>query len=472
MADEPTTHNEQAPLLSCDGAQNAVRRTPLPLKQISIILFLSFCASAAVYVLVPFLNELLLSFTGGDEAKEACRTTSFLIMIVYWGRISDSLGRKPILLLSCAAVISSMLLLGMSKTFWMVVLSRSILGGFNSITAGRWFCAVECALVIGGIHWTFPRWFTFKPSHTFSSYILWKTMKGLPLPLALCHHSACIVSRIPGHFDSPSRGEYPDPIIELSTDKIPQTLPRKHDSSTPVEENSTATRSQHSTPFRTLLTPRVLLSVTNYTVLSFLTMTYLTIQPLFFAMSISTGGLALEPIRIGSILAFFGLSNAVVQAVLLGPLVRLFGLRRVLRCAVSTSIPIFLLFPLMNMFAKDWQVHQQSYSRVIMYTLLAIQFILFAIHDFGYGCLFIYITSSAPNKQSLGSINGIGQMTVGISRLVGPVFANTMLGLSIEKGWMGGYAVYFVLSVIAAGGVLLVGKLPESAWETEVLEEG
>ncbi|KAF9453687.1 MFS general substrate transporter [Macrolepiota fuliginosa MF-IS2] len=478
MADEPTTHGEQVPLLSPDGAQNAVRRTPLPLKQISIVLLLSFCDSVPIYVVFPFLNELLLSFTGGDETKvpyyasimEACRTISLLIMIIYWGRISDYFGRKPILLLSCVSITSSMLLLGMSKAFWMVVLSRCILGGLNSIMAiGKtvigeltdntnradafallnmpWSLGMSIGPLVGGSlsnpHMRYPHIFPGK---------IWRDFPYL-LPcatIALTSSIAFLVALV--HFR--------------------ETLPRKRSSPTSVEETSTAARSRHSTPFHTLLTPRILLSISNYVVLSFLTMSYLAIQPLFFAMPISIGGLALEPVQIGSILGFFGFCNAFVQALLLGPAVRRFGLRRILEYSIFASIPMLLLFPLTNTYAADWQIHHHSSSRVIMFTLLVIQSVLFAIHDLGYGCMFIYITSSVPNKHSLGSVNGFGQMAASVARLTGLAFANTMLGLSIEKGWMGGYAVYFMLSCVAAGGVLLVGMLPKSAWETGGLEEG
>ncbi|KAF9453684.1 MFS general substrate transporter [Macrolepiota fuliginosa MF-IS2] len=477
MVGEPTTHDEQTPLLSRDGAQNDVRRTPLPLKQISIILLLSFCGVAAAYSSLPFLNELLLSLTGGDEAKvlyyasimEASRNACFLITVIYWGRISDHVGRKPVLLLSCAAVIISTLLLGMSKTFGMVVLSRCISGGFNSNVATTktvigeitddtnradgfallnvpWSLGVSIGFFIGGLlsnpHKHFPHMFSGK---------IWRDFPYL-LPcatIALASSLAFLVALT--HFH--------------------ETLPRKCNSFTPVEGTSTDTRSQHTPPLHTLLTSRVIFSISNYVVLSFLTKTYLSIQPLFFAMPIAIGGLALEPIQIGSILGFFGLCNAFVQAFFLGPSVRRFGLRKVLRCSLSTLIPTFLLFPLMNIYARDWQVHHHPNSRVIMYTLIAIQLALFAIHDFGYGCLSIYITSSVPNKHSLGSVNGIAQTSASVARLIGPAFANTLLGLSIEKGWMGGYAVYFVLSGMAVGGMILVGMLPESAWEAANPEE-
>lgn len=79
----------------------------------------------------------------------------------------------------------------------------------------------------------------------------------------------------------------------------------------------------------------------------------------------------------------------------------------------------------------------------------------------------MYITSSAPSKRSLGSVNGVAQTGVSVARLVAPGVANMMLGVSIERGWMGGYAVYLVLSLLAGVGVVLAGRLPRGVWEAE-----
>lgn len=62
--------------------------------------------------------------------------------------------------------------------------------------------------------------------------------------------------------------------------------------------------------------------------------------------------------------------------------------------------------------------------------------------------MFIFITASAPNKASLGTVNGIAQMLVSLMRTVGPATANSLFSLSIdqEHHYMGGCFVYYVLA--------------------------
>lgn len=79
------------------------------------------------------------------------------------------------------------------------------------------------------------------------------------------------------------------------------------------------------------------------------------------------------------------------------------------------------------------------------------------------GCVFIFITASAPNKTSLGSVNGLAQMLVSVMRMVGPATANSLFSLSIDEKhhYMGGYLVYYALSALVCVAVAVGTALPE-----------
>jgi len=76
----------------------------------------------------------------------------------------------------------------------------------------------------------------------------------------------------------------------------------------------------------------------------------------------------------------------------------------------------------------------------------------------------MYISASAPNKASVGATNGLAQMIVSVMRVVGPAAANSAFSIGIEKQYLGGNMVYYVLAGliwIAMGvGVLL----PRCMW--------
>ena len=85
------------------------------------------------------------------------------------------------------------------------------------------------------------------------------------------------------------------------------------------------------------------------------------------------------------------------------------------------------------------------------------------------GAVFIFITASAPNRASLGAVNGMAQMIVSIMRTVGPAAANSLFSLSIdqEHHYMGGNFVYVTLSVLVCVALYVGTLLPERTMSDE-----
>lgn len=79
----------------------------------------------------------------------------------------------------------------------------------------------------------------------------------------------------------------------------------------------------------------------------------------------------------------------------------------------------------------------------------------------GLAVVFIFVTRAAPNKQSLGSTNGLSQSLTSIARAVGPILTTSLFAASKEYNVLGGNLVYVVLLMLATCLVFMSHRLPE-----------
>ena len=152
-------------------------------------------------------------------------------------------------------------------------------------------------------------------------------------------------------------------------------------------------------PLRKLLTYPVVLSVSNYIALAFLSICALALLPLFLAMPLNIGGLNLSPSVIGYITGSYGLIDALFLMFFFSPIVRRWGERAVFIAAMSTFIPIFLMFPLINFLARGWG--QSSFG---VWILLVVLVMLLTLTDMAFGMLIcltfiFYILNISLHRQ-------------------------------------------------------------------------
>lgn len=237
---------------------------------------------------------------------------------------------------------------------------------------------------------------------------------------------------------------------------------------------------------RRLLTPRVIIAAGNYAFLALVDITLRAIQPVFYSTPTELGGLGMNPRTIGLILSLFGIANGVTQIFLFGRIHDRFGAKRVYIAGVASVLPVFALFPFINALARVEGLSTAVWALTLAQSLLSI------IISFSYGeplrlpcksfspypipftgCVFIFITASAPNKASLGTVNGLAQMLVSVMRTLGPATANSLFSLSIdqEHHYMGGNFVYYILSALVCVALYVGTLLPDRTMADEETTE-
>jgi len=185
-----------------------------------------------------------------------------------------------------------------------------------------------------------------------------------------------------------------------------------------------------------VLTPPVIVAISNYGAVALLDIAFMALLPLFLSTPIQSGGLGYSPSQIGLIMGTLGLLNGVMQGLLSAKVQRYFGVKLVYVVGVMSYIGIYAAFPLLNALARNGR------SQTLIVGLMIAQLALNIFGGMSFGCIFLYITA-ASDKESLGTTNGVAQTVASFMRMMGPATASSLFAMTIEGDLMGGKFVYW-----------------------------
>jgi len=117
---------------------------PLPYMQILVLCYASLVEPVAYFSIFPYINEMV-ERTGDQDVEnvgfwvgmiESLFSLVQMLLMIFYGRLSDRLGRKPVLVFSLAGVAGASALFGLSATLWQMVCLRCLAGVFagSSVT--------------------------------------------------------------------------------------------------------------------------------------------------------------------------------------------------------------------------------------------------------------------------------------------------------------------------------------------------
>ncbi|KAG8911594.1 hypothetical protein FRC01_005628, partial [Tulasnella sp. 417] len=134
---------EQQPLLAKGKAQ----RTPLPVFQLAILCMVRLAEPIAYTQIFPYVNSMVEDLHVTDNPAEVGFYSGLvdslfafaqLFTIFQWGRLSDRIGRRPVIMTGLLGVACGSFCFGLSKSFYQMLIGRAMAGALSgNVACGR-----------------------------------------------------------------------------------------------------------------------------------------------------------------------------------------------------------------------------------------------------------------------------------------------------------------------------------------------
>ncbi|KAI9449900.1 MFS general substrate transporter [Lactarius psammicola] len=474
--------NEETPFLKNEDTQQKPTSTPLPRTQIVILLSVWIADSVVSHSIGPFFNQLIreLPIVGGDGRRVGYYTgiivslhhAAQVITTFYWNRLSDHVGRKPVLLSCLAGTIISTIVFGLSRSFWMLALSRFLhgalkgnIGALKSLMAeltdetnvAQGFSMLPVARELGYIIGPLIGGILSRPQDRWPNLFSHPFWSECPyfLPCLAVSAFACLPFAI--------TAMYSEETVEFNRSMMLQDnahIPQQGGSSDTLDTSPSRRGKDEPPPLRCVITKPVMISIAIFATIVILDSAATSLIPLVWSTPIEFGGLDLSPASIGLWMSRYGWMNGISQLAFFPCAVSPLGLRRVFVLSVAACAVIYPMFPFENLALR----RAAGGSKMTVWVLVALQLFSLSVSRMGFSAVSMYVTSAAPGKRLLGTTNGLAHTVASVQGTIVPAATDWLFAFSVTNDVLGGNFVYVVLVSWVCIGLSVVAQLPRDAW--------
>lgn len=474
---------EQEPLLAQSSETNLqddapsvtpIRRTPLPMKQLLVLCVMRLTEPVSYTLIFPFINQMLEDMKVSEDPKqvgyyagwiESLFAIAQLCTAIFWGRLSDKVGRKPVMLTGLMGMAISVILFGLQKKYIGLVISRLLAGVMNGniailqsivgeITDSTNFADAAAFLPIcfsvGSILGPIIGGCLALPAQQYPAIFGdWSFFIEYPyfLPCFVggMLNIAAIILGIFFMEESLETKKKAKSLSQQSSQPINYgTCPNP-----PQADCDAAVRQIAPPSIRSLCTLRVLTVFLTFSIMHLQNISFSAIVPLYSYTKIENCGLGLSLNQIGFMLSTTGFGSIFVQIWVFPPLQRRFGAAKVLQLTLTFfTIPCCLL-PLVTFLAR---LPSASSQKTVLY--MSIVLLLRSPGVMCYVCCLMLTNMLAPSSNALGTLNGMSQTCRAFAQTLGPILGTSLYALSISTGILGGNLVWVVMVMISMAAQL------------------
>ncbi|KAJ2014975.1 hypothetical protein GGI09_007031 [Coemansia sp. S100] len=422
------------------------QETPLPWRQLIPLLAMRLSEPIQYAVILPFVYKMIEGFNIAESPKDIAFYASLLftsfaiaqtLTIMYWSRLSDRIGRRPVLLMGLSGNLVSFLLFSVSTSFYMALGARSL----NGLLAGNvaviksvlaeisddtnrarmmallplvWNVGSVTGSAIGGIFADPARMFP----GVFGGIKIFIMFPYL-LP-CLIGSTVTLVGLFSGLF------VVKETLVKKSVSMVSET--------TPLIAQKLTTKQ--------LMTPTVTAVMFNNALIGLVIAMSEQTYPIFAATSSDDGGLGLDSRSIGYSLAIAGLAVFYLQLVVYPRLEHRYGALYCYRLGQMLLIPYLLLMPCLSSIA--------GFGMGLWPALVGLLLVRVTGQVLAFTSINLLTVNLAPTREDLGFMNGAQQLAMSVTRVLGPLIGGLAWSWSLKHGLAYPFNYHFVWVLSAA----------------------
>ncbi|KAH6867470.1 major facilitator superfamily domain-containing protein [Thelonectria olida] len=469
---------------------------PFPTRQMLVLALCRLCEPIAFTSIFPYIYFMIQDFHETDDPNQistyaGMMTTAFAIAEfstgAIWGRVSDKVGRKPVILIALFGTAFSMLLLGFSPSILTALLSRVLAGLLNGnisvmqtvvgeiITVkehqARAYMVMPLVWGMGSIIGPMVGGALARPCISYPNIFpqgsIWDRWPYL-LPNLCCAILLVVGASIGALFMEETNPQISrrDPALEVGN-WISSLWSRPIDQKTQTTQTgparvpravkgipSTQGLSRPSIGSSSVFNRQVLLNIASYGILAFHTMTFDQLFPMVLSTESRADrhlswpfkfvdGYGMDTKEVGFVLSVQGIYSLFATACLFPFVVhrvgslRLYQLLAVSYWALYVFTPYAVLLP-------------DSLKTAGVYAILLWRC---SFSSMAYPANAILLINAVTDKTSLGTINGIAASTASLCRAFSPAVSGYLYTVGLETGYSG--LAWWVNGAITVSGSIV-----------------
>ena len=441
---------------------------PMPKWQILLLCYARAVEPLSFFTIFPYIAAMVQDNGNLPESDvgfysgliESLFSATQVLVLVFWGRLADRVGRRPVLIWSLVGTTVTPALFGVSRSIPQMILFRCLAGVFSGTTliirtmiseltgpetqatAFSWFAvSANMGLLLGPL----LGGALAKPTEQYN----WNNEFLRNYPYALPGFVTAAISLT---------------AVVLCALFLEETLDvKKPAAPSPTAPSAEAAPDSSDSPenlslWELLRWPGVGIVVFTTTIVMFIAFAFTALMPVYLYTDVALGGVGFSPSQISLYMALQGASQALWVLLVFPMLQWRIGTKGVLRLCAYVSPWFYASYMLLNSLLRDGS----HVARIFFWIIGGFWGVVGPGVSMAFTGVQLAVNDVSPTPHVLGTLNAVVMTASAAIRSVDPALSTTVFAIGVRNQILNGQLMWAVLIVISLGTIFICAWLPES----------